>query len=141
MEPRIISPARDRITLRRAIRTRCQVVAEEGFRLLGEETLDLSEEGMLLVSTASAELGERVFVSLCLPSGRSWIDAEGEVTRIVRGRRLGDRSPSLGLRFDRLDAPDRALLKGSLRHRPPPLPLRRERVDYAATIRAIAALG
>ena len=129
----------ERGTLRRAVRTVCQVVAEEGFRLLGEETLDLSPRGLLLRSDAEATIGEPVFVALRTPRGQSWIDATGRVARIVRGTRRRDRGRALGVRFDRLAPIDAALLAASLRGFPPPAPARRVRRDYAGTVSLLMA--
>lgn len=133
-ETDVIAEATDRASLRRVTETPCQVVAEEGFRLLGERTLDLSADGLLLRSDATARLGEHVYVSLQVPLGRSWIDAEGEVVRVVRGLRRGDRARGLGVRFTRISAFDRALLSGALELLPPVAPARRARRDYATTV-------
>lgn len=129
-----IAAASERRSLRRVARTCCQVVADDGFRLLGEETLDLSPDGLLLRSDATARLGERVYVSLRLPRGRSWIDAEGEVARVVRGLRRTDPAPALAVRFTRIDAFDRALLSGALERLPTVRAARQVRRDYAATV-------
>ena len=134
---RLIEPATQRRGLRRAITTDCQVVAEDGFRLLGEQTLDVSPDGLLLASQARACIGENVIVSLRLPRGQSWIDAEGTIVRVVRGLRDRDRGHSFGVRFDRIDDFDLALLRGSLAGFPPTIPARRVRPDYAATIATI----
>lgn len=136
--PDLILSARQRHTLRRAADVSCQVVAERGFRLLGERTLDLSTDGMLLRSDAEVGIGEEVLVALRMPGGISWLDAEARVTRIVEGRREGDRGRAIGLRFERMDNVDRVLLGASLRGMPPPVPGRRLRRDYATTVRLIS---
>ncbi len=133
-EAELIAEAADRRSLRRLAQTPCQVVAEEGFRLLGEQTLDLSPDGMLLRSDAIARLGELVYVSLRVPFGRSWIDAEGEIVRVVRGLRRTDPARGLGVRFTRISAFDRALLHGALERLPTLEAARRPRRDYAATV-------
>lgn len=117
----------------------CQVVADVGFRLIGEQTLDLSEQGMLVRSDAEVFPGESVIVSVRAPKSRLWVDAEARVVRLVQGRRDRDRGRAVGLRFEHMDAIDKAVLAGSLRGLPPPLPGRQLRADYAAAIRAIAA--
>jgi len=133
-----VKKARDRRSVRRSVAVDCQVVAEEGFRLIGERTLDLSEQGMLLRSDAEVIPGESVIISLRAPRSRLWFDAEARVVRLVAGRRGRDVGRAVGLRFERMDAIDYAVLVGSLRGLPPPLPGRELRVDYAAAVRDIA---
>lgn len=133
-----VKKARDRRSVRRAVAVDCQVVAEDGFRLIGEQTLDLSEQGMLVRSDAEVFPGESVIISMRAPRSRQWLDAEARVVRLVAGRRDRDRGRAVGLRFERMDALDYAVLAGSLRGLPPPLPGRLLRADYAAAIRAIA---
>jgi hypothetical protein len=123
--------ARDRRSVRRAVRAACQVVTEHGFQLLGQIALDLSTDGLLVSSDVTVPAGEPVLVSLRIPGTTIWIDAEGTVTRVVAGT-------GVGVRFDRLDADARALLSSSLRGFPPPIPTARPRRDYAAAVRAIA---
>lgn len=132
-----IARASQRRTVRRAVGTVCQAVTEEGFRLLGEQAIDLSTEGMLLASELEPELGADVIVSFRAPGTRLWIDAEAKVARIVRGRRRGDRARGIGLRFGELDAVSRAILTATLHGRPPPAPARPIRRDYARTVRYI----
>jgi hypothetical protein len=129
--------AADRRSLRRAVRTECEVVAERGFRLLGTYTLDLSEDGLLLDAGAPCILGEPVIVSLRLPRSTLWIDCEGHVARAIDGQRRGDCGSALGIAFDAMSPVDRAILRASLRGLPPPVPRRHRRMDYAATIGAL----
>ncbi|MBC7174071.1 MAG: PilZ domain-containing protein [Polyangiaceae bacterium] len=134
-----LQDARDRQSVRREVRAECQAVADEGFRLLGIRTLDLSEEGMLLHSSADVALGETVYVSVKAPNTLEWIDSEAVVVRLVRGRRDTDGRCGIGLRFIGMDAVDRAILSGSLRDVPPPVPARNARKDYARAVREIGA--
>lgn len=127
----------DRRSLRRYVRTACQVVTEEAFRLVAERTIDVSAEGMLVESNAELERGTAILFSLLLPGGQTWIDGEGRVSRVLRGLRATDGRRSLGISFERLDAVDRALLRASLRGRPPSLPARPLRMDYVSAIRMI----
>lgn len=129
--------AAQRRSLRRSVRTECEVVAEEGFRLLGTWTLDLSADGLLLDSGAPVVIGEPVLISLRIPRGSTWIDAEGRVARAIAGQRLGDCGTALGIRFERVDAVDRAILDASLLGLPPTFPRRHMRMDYAATVGAL----
>ncbi|MAQ18643.1 MAG: PilZ domain-containing protein [Sandaracinus sp.] len=128
---------RERKQVRRALRTECHAVAEDGFRFLGERTLDLSEGGILLRSDAEAEVGESVLLSLRVPNGRTWIDAQAIVTRVVRGLRAGDEGRAYGLAFEDIAPLDRAILAGSLGG-PPPTPTRGLRRDYAGSVLALA---
>lgn len=133
-----VKKVRQRRSVRRAVGTKCQVVAEQGFRLLGDRTFDVSEHGLLLASEADVWVGERVFVALETPQGVSWIDGEARIVRVVRGRRGGDRGPAIGLRFSRMDTLDQVILSASLRGLPPPLPARHLRRDYAGAVQVIA---
>src|SRR5687768_11202116 len=106
--------AADRGSVRRAVRVGCQAVAVDGFRLLGERILDLSEEGALVTLDRDVRLGERVMVSFTAPHSERWIDAEGVVARIVEGWRPGDPGSAFGLRFVELDSSARRVLRWSL---------------------------
>lgn len=130
----------ERRGVRRAVRANCQVVTERGFRLLGEQTLDLSEAGLLLRSDDEVEPGEAVLISLQVPGSAGWIDAEGKVARQVRGRR-GNEDKALGVAFEHLGSYERAVLHGALRRQPPITPQRRRRRNYAATVIALGLFG
>ena len=73
-----------------------------------------------------------------MPGTRAWIDTIGVVTRVIHGRRNGDRGPALGIAFGALSADEERLLRGALQVFPPILPARSARVDYAATAALIA---
>jgi hypothetical protein len=135
-----IARASQRRTVRRAVGTVCQVVVEEAFALLGERAIDLSTEGMLLESEHEPTVGADVIVSFRAPGTRIWLDAEATVARIVRGRRRADRARGIGLRFRGMDAVSRAILHATLEGRPPPVPARQVRKDYARSIRTIAGV-
>ena len=132
--------ARDRKVVRRRLRTDCHVVAEDGFRFLGEHTNDLSTRGFCLQSEHDAELGESVVLSLRVPGGLSWIDAEARIVRVVRGLRQTDAGRAYGLRFEHMSTLDRALLAGSLWGKPPVPPARRLRRDYANAVLSLALI-
>jgi len=115
-----------RRAVRRAVRTRCQVVSDAGFELLGEQALDLSPRGMLVACDAPAALGEEVLISLLTPGPDPvWLDAEGEITRIVHGYRRGDAGYCIGLHFKYLERSARSELLTRLAGYPPPIPQRR----------------
>jgi len=114
--------------------------------------MDLSPEGMLVLSDESVAHGEKMIVSFMATEIGVWFDTMASVARIVEGRRNEDRGRrALGLTFTSLPAVSRLILRGNLRKIPPPLP-RRPRVrvvkelferapfvDYAAIVRDIAA--
>ena len=131
----ILVPASQRRTMRRAVRVDCQVVRERDFKLLGDWALDLSPDGMLVVTRDVVLTGEEVIVSFPVPRTRVIIDAVATVARVVHGRRPTDRHRrALGLCFDDMEPEVRRMLRASLRHIPPPLPSRAPRVDYAASV-------
>jgi c-di-GMP-binding flagellar brake protein YcgR len=130
----------DRQSMRHHVRIDCQVIRESDFRLVGHRTLDLSADGMLVrCAKPDVTIGESVIVAFQATPLGLWIDAEAEVTRLIRGRRPEDEGRAFGLRFTDLSRVSRLILRGNLRRVPPPLPQRPRRVDYAATIREIAA--
>ncbi len=133
----IIIPALHRHTPRRAVRVPCQVVSESQFELLSETTLDLSLEGMRVSTNKHVNIGEKVVVSFQAPRGSLWFDAEGEVVRAVHGYRKRDSGKAFALRFSYFDRISKALLAPRLAGFPPPLPTRRYRIDYAASVRRI----
>jgi PilZ domain len=135
----ILVPANQRRSLRRAVRVDCQVVRERDLRLLGDWALDLSPDGMLVVTRDVVLTGEEVIVSFSIPRTRVIVDAVATVARVVHGRRPSDRHRrALGIAFDAIEPDVERLLRASLRHTPPPLPSRRPRVDYAASVHLAA---
>lgn len=128
----------DRRATRRSVLVDCQVVRERGFELVGERAVDLSMHGMLLCSKRSAQVGEELIVTLRVPGTRVWIDTTAIVTRVVHGRRNGDRGPALGLAFGGFTPEEERLLRSALQVFPPILPARIPRIDYAATAALIA---
>jgi hypothetical protein len=130
--------ASERRALRRAVVFDCQVVREQGFELVGQRGVDLSTDGMLLLTPALAVLGEELIVSFRVPGTERWVDTLATVARIVRGDRRNDSGRGLGLAFDALSCEDNLLLRWALRRNPPTFPARRMRIDYAATAALIA---
>ena len=135
-----IHPVRDRKAVRRSVVSRCEAVADRGFRLVGRTLRDLSAEGAFLETDADVEIGEEIYIAFQAPRTRLWMDARARVVRHVRGRRAGDSSRGVGLRFETIDAVDRAVLEGSLSALPPPVPARPVRADYASAVLAIGSL-
>ena len=135
----ILVPASQRRALRRAVRIDCQVVRERDFKLLGDWALDLSPDGILVVSNADVLTGEEVIVSFKVPRTSIVLDTEATVARVVHGRRPTDRHRrALGIAFDSLDETARWALRSSLRDFAPPLPSRKPRIDYAASVHMAA---
>lgn len=128
-------PATERAALRRAVRLEAEAVSMDRFRLLGRRVLDLSATGLLLSADQLARRNEVVLVHLF--AGAEKLVAEAEVARVIPGARRTDRGPALGLRFSRVSARALRALLERLRGTPPPIPRRRLRRDYAATVRAI----
>ncbi len=128
----------DRHEIRKGIRMRCQVVRERDFRLIGDTSLDLSPNGMLVASEHFMERGENVIVSFQATNLGIWFDTEATVARVIEGRRVEDRGVTgVALSFTTLDTVKRLILRGHLRRVPPPLPRRAQRIDWSATVRSI----
>lgn len=130
----LVLDARHRAATRRAVRVDCQVVREHDFRLIALRSIDLSTDGMLIRTEAPVDIDDELIVALRLPNGRSWIDAEARVSRIVRGMRKTDGGRGIALRFSDMDRISEILLEASLRGLPPPVPRRKIRKDYARTV-------
>jgi hypothetical protein len=136
--PFLVHTSRRR-AVRRAVRVDCQVVRERDFKLLGDWAVDLSPDGMLVVTRDVVLTGEEVIVSFPIPRTRVIVDVEATVARVVHGRRPSDRHRrALGLSFESLDPDQAHLLRSQLHRIPPPLPARPPRVDYAAMVHLAA---
>jgi hypothetical protein len=134
--------------MRRAVRLGCRVRRIEDWRLLGDRTVDLSPQGMLVLSDEHVDEGTNLVVSFQATELPIWFDTCATVTRIVHGRRPDDGGRALGIHFDTLPAVSRLILRGYLR-RLPPTEARREppvfgararddaKIDYAETVRRI----
>jgi len=129
---------RQRISMRRSVRVECLVVREHDFKLVGNRAIDLSPDGMLLLSDARVLTGEDLVIALRSPATRRWLDCTATVARVLHGRRPGDWGTGLGLSFDNMDEAMRAVLRKELRGLPPPMPERTARIDYAATVSRVA---
>jgi hypothetical protein len=127
----------DRREVRRAVGLTCQVVRERDFRLVADQAIDLSPDGMLVSSEHDMAVGESLIVSFKATPLGLWFDTEASVARIIKGRRPGDRGPAIGLTFSTLDRVKRLILRGHLRRVPPPLPRRTQRIDWTATVRSL----
>jgi hypothetical protein len=144
---------KQRRSMRRSVRVDCQVVREHDFRLIGQRAVDLSDEGMLVLSEAPVTTGKRareghrrldvltgqeVIVTFRAPATRLWFDCTATIARVIHGRRPGDWGACVGLSFDSMDDVTRAFLRAELRGLPPPMPGRELRLDYAEMVRQAA---
>ncbi len=129
----------DRKTTRHALRLPCQVVRDGDFRLVGERTLDVSSGGLLVRSHAEVKIGDNVIVAFQATPLGLWFESQAKVTRIIKGRRPGDNGRAFGVRFTDMSSISRLILRGHLKRVPPPVPKRPRRIDYAASIKQIAA--
>lgn len=133
----LVRTASDRAAIRRAVSLPCEAVSMDRCRILGGRTFDVSATGLLLAADEPARQNEIVLVHLF--AGDRRIVAEAHVARVVAGARRTDRGLALGLRFSRVSARAIGALLARLRGTPPPVPGRRLRADYAATVAAIRA--
>jgi hypothetical protein len=134
--------------VRRATRLGCRVRRIDTWGLIGDRTLDLSPQGMLLLSDDPIDFGMELVVSFQATELPIWFDTMATVTRVVEGRRPGDRGRAVGLHFETLPAVSRLILRGHLGKYPatfatrePPLQLalpgRSESRDYAKIVKDI----
>ena len=119
--------ANRRQTRRFAVRIPCQVVRERDFRLMSDTVVNLSMSGMVVVAAhwifgQSLSTGDRFLVSFQVPRRAYWIDTEVTVTRIGRGRRRGEETPTIALAFDPLGPIPALMLRRALRRLPPAPP-------------------
>lgn len=133
----LMVPMNQRRTARRSVVVECQVVRERDFKLVGESTIDLSADGMLVLTRDRVLTGEDLLISFRTPILGTWFDAEARVARVVHGRRPGDYGRALGIRFRRLDRIAKSLLEASLNSYEPAVPAREPRVDYAESVTRI----
>jgi hypothetical protein len=103
----------------------------EDWRLLGDRTIDLSPQGMLVLSDERVREGTELVVSFQATELPIWFDTIATLTRVVEGRRPGDAGRALGVRFDALPAVSRLILRGYLRRMPVAPALRELPLDLA----------
>jgi hypothetical protein len=137
-------PPNRRREMRRSATFGCRVRRLDTSRLVGDRTLDLSPQGMLVMSDEGIIEGSQLLVSFMATELPIWFDTQATVARIVQGRRPGDVGRALGLRFDSLPAVSRLILRGHLRKHPAapaqreaPIDLVRKDPDYAQIVRDI----
>jgi hypothetical protein len=138
-------PTNRRREMRRLVRLACRVRRMDDWRLLGDRTLDLSPEGMLVLSDERVDEGLELVVSFQATELPIWFDATAKITRVVEGRRPGDPGRALGVRFETLPAVSRLILRGFLRRHPlthaqrePPLDIAAlSGIDYASQVHRV----
>ena len=138
-------PPNRRGEMRRALRLGCRVRRRDG-RLVADRTVDLSPQGMLVLSDERLEPGAQLVVSFQTTELPIWFDTCAKVTRVVEGRRPGDGGRALGVHFETLPAVSRLILRGFLRKHPT-VPARRElpidlvapRTDYARLVYSVSS--
>ncbi len=113
-----------RARIRRAAPVSCQVVRERDFRQIGTRVLDLSVRGMLLSTDLPVLTGEEVLLTFQSPTSHRWYDRTATVSRVVHGRRRGDKVGAVGIAFEPLDVWSDLLLCSEL-HQAPVLARRR----------------
>jgi hypothetical protein len=118
----------------------------DNWRLIGNRVVDLSPQGMLLLSDEPVEAGASLVVSFQATELPIWFDTCATVARIVEGRRPGDRGRAIGVHFETLPAVSRLILRGHLGRLPEtpaqrevPLDIARARIDYASDVRRVIA--
>jgi PilZ domain len=122
-------PPNRRGEMRRMARLGCTVRRIDDWRLVGDRTLDLSPQGMLVLSDERLDWGTELVVSFQATELPIWFDTLASVTRVVEGRRPGDGGRAIGLHFETLPAVSRLILRGHLRRHPPTLPRRERPMD------------
>jgi len=130
--------ADERRSVRRDVEVECQVVRAQGGEVLAERAVDLSIDGMLVLSSAACLLGESMLATFRLPGTPSWVTLPARVARVIAGRRHNDPGRAIALEFEVLDVEVQRSLRAALEMLPEPPPGRARRVDYAATAGLIA---
>jgi hypothetical protein len=134
--------------MRRWARLGCRVRRIDDWSLVGDRTLDLSPQGMLVLSDEALDWGAEVVVSFQATELPIWFDTMATIVRIVEGRRPGDTGRALGLRFETLPSVSRLILRGHLRNLPATPPQREPLIavgsaapdpDYAQIVQDIWA--
>jgi hypothetical protein len=135
----------ERQSVRKVVKLKCQVVREEDFSLVGETTLDISPDGMLVPTDLDVQKGDALIVTFQIsdpdPEHGVWFDTFAVATRIIRGKRKTDRARAVGIRFETLDKVRRHILKGHIRRAKPPVPARSQRIDYSKTVGDLLKAG
>lgn len=106
--------------------------------MLGEQTLDVSWDGLAIRARGQARCGESVRVAVRVPRSNFWLHGKGRVTRVIEGRRWSDDGPAFGIRLVEMHGFDRLVWGTALRRHPRTVGLRGETRDYAEAVLRIA---
>jgi hypothetical protein len=96
------------------MRMACQVVRERDFKLVATSVMNVSETGLFIDADEPVRFGEKIIVTFYSPAAKSWIDAEGTVTRIAHGPRWMGRKQAFGVAFDAIDEGSRKNIRRSM---------------------------
>ena len=99
---------------RHRIRIPCQVVRMRDFKLVADSIENLSLGGILVGPSDPVLTGEPLYLSFRLPRSGQWIDTDAVVARVIHGRREGDHTRQLGVRFDALPSEARNAIRQQL---------------------------
>ncbi|MEZ4300041.1 MAG: PilZ domain-containing protein [Polyangiaceae bacterium] len=110
----LIARTRSTRSPRFSMRLNCQVVRQRDFKLVATSVMNVSETGLFVDGEAPVRFGERLILTFYSPAVRSWIDAEGTVTRVSFGPRWMGRKQAFGVAFDTLDAASRKQIRRSM---------------------------
>ena len=105
---------------RRFARTKCEVVRERDFMRLGTRAIDLSIDGLFLMTDVDVTVGESVMIAFEL--GGHCVEAVGHIARVASGRRSSDMAMGIGIAFDSIKDDGATLLAAALKKMPPLLP-------------------
>jgi hypothetical protein len=124
----ILTRRQPRRAFRRRVLFHCQVVREHDFRRVATMGVDLSTDGMLVMTHDRVLTGDELIVSFRAPRSMTWFDSEATVARVIHGRRPGDGGRALGIAFHGREQRWHEELFAFLRGLPPPRPLRSPRL-------------
>lgn len=96
------------------MRMACQVVRERDFKLVATSVMNVSETGLFVDGEAPVCFGDKIIVTFYSPAARSWIDAEGTVTRVAHGPRWMGRKQAFGVAFHHIDDTSRRNIRRSM---------------------------
>ncbi len=96
------------------MRMPCQVVREQDFKLVATSVMNVSETGLFVDADVPVRFGDKLIVTFYSPAAKSWIDAQGTVTRISHGPKWMARSQAFGVVFDDIDAASRKHIRRSM---------------------------
>ncbi len=124
---------------RHGIALPCEVVSLSDMRSLGDYTIDVSNNGLLLACDKHVRLGTQVLVNMLVPFTDLRLFGKGVVSRVTHGRRENDTAPAIGIELESVDADLHHALEAKLAKIPPRVPMRHLRRNYAGLIEQISS--